>query len=297
MTCDGEDGRAYQMHLRKGDPSYRITQRPTLLPEPGTRGADPRHPAGHQEFQRREDPVVPRLGAARPHSSFRRVDSGRSIEPRGPSSRSSRASSKADLLHELDGLLPAQSEIYAELYLHAHSPANAVSLYRSGTRVLGDLAELEVFARMPWTSGYVQGIIDAPYLNLTPGNATWRHPRCGAGAPGRRARAARGAARQDHRGPAAGRGGAGEPRCAALGAGRAQGGAAGAAGGGVRLVRPASRRGQASPDGRRTRSARWSTGRARRARRGDRDRAAIVRDAVEAAAAILRISPARSFRC
>ena len=65
--------------------------------------------------------------------------------------------------------LPPQSEVYAELYLHAHSPANAVSLYRSGTRVLGNLTELEAFARMPWTSGYVQGIIDAPYLNLTPG--------------------------------------------------------------------------------------------------------------------------------
>ena len=65
--------------------------------------------------------------------------------------------------------MPAQSEVYAELYLHAHSPANAVSLYRSGTRVLENLTELEAFARMPWTSGYVQGIIDAPYLNLTPG--------------------------------------------------------------------------------------------------------------------------------
>ena len=73
------------------------------------------------------------------------------------------------LLHELDDALPAQSEVYAELYLHAHSPANAVSLYRSGTRVLENLTELEAFARMPWTSGYVQGIIDAPYLNLTPG--------------------------------------------------------------------------------------------------------------------------------
>jgi hypothetical protein len=73
------------------------------------------------------------------------------------------------LLHELDGALAAQGEVYAELYLHAHSPANAVSLYRSGTRVLENIAELEAFARLPWTSGYVQGIIDAPYLNLTPG--------------------------------------------------------------------------------------------------------------------------------
>jgi hypothetical protein len=35
--------------------------------------------------------------------------------------------------------------------------------------VLANLAELEPFARLPWTSGYVQGIIDASYLNLTPG--------------------------------------------------------------------------------------------------------------------------------
>ena len=35
--------------------------------------------------------------------------------------------------------------------------------------MLADLAELETFARMPWTSGYVQGIVDAPFLNLTPG--------------------------------------------------------------------------------------------------------------------------------
>src|SRR5205085_2703739 len=34
---------------------------------------------------------------------------------------------------------------------------------------LENLVEIEAFARMPWTSGYVQGIIDAPFLNLTPG--------------------------------------------------------------------------------------------------------------------------------
>src|SRR5213078_3131127 len=73
------------------------------------------------------------------------------------------------LLHELGDAVPAQSEVYAEIYLHAHSAANAVSLYRSGTRVLENISELEAFARAPWTSGYVQGIIDAPYLNLTPG--------------------------------------------------------------------------------------------------------------------------------
>jgi len=36
LTSAGNDGRAYQMHLSKGDPSYRITHRPALFPEPGT---------------------------------------------------------------------------------------------------------------------------------------------------------------------------------------------------------------------------------------------------------------------
>src|SRR5437867_8281942 len=36
LTSAGRNGHAYQMHLRKGDPSYRITTRPALIPEPGT---------------------------------------------------------------------------------------------------------------------------------------------------------------------------------------------------------------------------------------------------------------------
>src|SRR5258708_24308403 len=38
LTSAGDDGRAWQMHLSKGDPSYRITHRPALFPEPGTEG-------------------------------------------------------------------------------------------------------------------------------------------------------------------------------------------------------------------------------------------------------------------
>src|SRR6266498_6042264 len=168
LSSAGEDGRAHQMHLRKGDPSYRITQRPALFPEPGTevliRGILP----GIKNFsgEKIQWYLASELRDRIRHSgvSIRVVDrTARAefkVEPRQFEGR---------LLHELDGALPAQSEVYAELYLHAHSPANAVSLYRSGTRVLENLAELEAFARLPWTSGYVQGIIDAPYLNLTPG--------------------------------------------------------------------------------------------------------------------------------
>lgn len=168
LTSAGEDGRAFQMHLRKGDPSYRITQRPSLLPEVGTevlvKGILPgiKHFSGEKIQWYLASELRDRIR----HSgvSIRVVDrTARAefkVEPRQFEGR---------LLHELDDALPAQGEVYAELYLHAHSPANAVSLYRSGTRVLESIAEMEAFARPPWMSGYAQGIIDAPYLNLTPG--------------------------------------------------------------------------------------------------------------------------------
>ena len=48
-------------------------------------------------------------------------------------------------------------------------PQISVGLYRRGTRVLPSITELEQFQKDPWTAGYLQGIVDAPFLNLTPG--------------------------------------------------------------------------------------------------------------------------------
>src|SRR5687767_749686 len=61
------------------------------------------------------------------------------------------------------------AELYLEIYLDRQTTENAVALSRYGTRVLANLAELERFHRPPWTSGWLQGIIDAPWVNLTPG--------------------------------------------------------------------------------------------------------------------------------
>ncbi|MBP8297251.1 MAG: ATP-binding protein [Burkholderiales bacterium] len=168
LTSAGAGGRTWQMHLKKGDPTYRITQRPVLFAEAGTevliRGILP----GIKNFsgEKIQWYLASELRDRIRHSgaAIRVVDrtarAEYKVEPRQYEGR---------LLHELSGELPVQGDVYAELYLQTHSPANAVSLYRSGTRVLGNLTELETFARPPWTSGYVQGIIDAPYLNLTPG--------------------------------------------------------------------------------------------------------------------------------
>jgi hypothetical protein len=66
-------------------------------------------------------------------------------------------------------LATPSGEVSCELYLNSPSPQNAVSLFRAGTRVLASVGELEELAGEPWSSGYLQGMIDAPFLLLTPG--------------------------------------------------------------------------------------------------------------------------------
>ena len=44
-----------------------------------------------------------------------------------------------------------------------------MALTRGGTRVIEDIAILPGLERPPWDSRYLQGLIDVPYLNLTPG--------------------------------------------------------------------------------------------------------------------------------
>ncbi len=74
------------------------------------------------------------------------------------------------LLHQLAKQPSPQT--YVELYLNRPGPTNVVSLYRAGTRVLGNISELPIFSNPPWSSGYLQGMVEAGYLNLTPGTRT-----------------------------------------------------------------------------------------------------------------------------
>ena len=73
------------------------------------------------------------------------------------------------LLHDLRPAETAPGDIYLELYLSDPGSSNQVGLYRRGTRVLPSIIELDHFQKEPWTAGYLQGLLDAPFLNLTPG--------------------------------------------------------------------------------------------------------------------------------
>jgi len=73
------------------------------------------------------------------------------------------------LIHNLPQPASPMGEIYCELYLNDPSARSGVGLYKLGTRVLQNITELEVFSHHPWTSEYLEGIIDVSFLQLTPG--------------------------------------------------------------------------------------------------------------------------------
>jgi hypothetical protein len=169
LTSSGADGKTYQMHMKKGDPSYRITQKRLLMPEAGTELLVRNILPGIKQFSGekiqwylaselrdriRQTGVQIRVIDRTARTEFK-------VEPRKFEGR---------LLHELKSA--PSSELYLELYFTTPKPGNPVALFRNGTRVVEDLAALNGFAKPPWTSGYLQGLIDVPYLNLTPGTRT-----------------------------------------------------------------------------------------------------------------------------
>ncbi|MEX2496427.1 MAG: ATP-binding protein [Woeseia sp.] len=169
MKTAGADGKTYQMHMRKGSPSYTLDAKRTLLfPGSGTEltikpllpGVRQLNGDKMQWYLASELRNRIRNSGVRIKVIDRTARKEYQVEPRQFSGR---------LLHELPQASPADGEIYTELYLAEQDPSHRVGLYRSGTRVLADIAELDAFAREPWTSGFLQGIVDAAFLNVTPG--------------------------------------------------------------------------------------------------------------------------------
>jgi len=168
LVSSGQDGRTYQMRMIKGDPGYRINQKRTLIPVTGTElfispllpGV--RHLNGEkiQRYLASELRDRIRKSKVRIRVTDRTARKEMLVEPREFSGR---------LLHRLPALSSDMDEIYTELYLNESSSENRIGLYRSGTRVLNSITDLDRFRCEPWTSGWLEGIIDVPFLNITPG--------------------------------------------------------------------------------------------------------------------------------
>jgi hypothetical protein len=168
LTSAGDDGKTYQMRMRKGDPNFAVAPRHTLFSHAGTELKIKPLLPGIRQFSGEKiqwylaselrDRI--RQSGVRIKIIDRHARREYKVEPRRFTGR---------LLHELPRPATPRGEIYFELYLAEPEPQNRVGLYRCGTRVLADIGELETFQRAPWNLGYLQGIVDAPFLNLTPG--------------------------------------------------------------------------------------------------------------------------------
>jgi hypothetical protein len=168
MTSAGADQRAYQMTMSKGDSRYTVTQRRVLFGEAGTElkisplleGIRSLSGEKIQWFLASELRDRLRTSKVRVSVIDKLARKQYEVEPRAYEGR---------LLHQLPTVRTPFGDAYAELYLAEPADTCRVALTRAGTRVIEDLATLPGLEGAPWSSRYLQGLVDAPFLNLTPG--------------------------------------------------------------------------------------------------------------------------------
>jgi len=168
ITSSGADANTYEMTMTKDSPDFTVSKKRVLLPFKGTDlTVYPLLPGlraltGEKIQRYLASELRDRIKAS--GAKIKVVDrTGRAeyiVTPRQFTGR---------LLHDLRPAETEPGDIYLELYLSDSGSANRVGLYRRGTRVLQSVLELDHFQKEPWTAGYLQGILDAPFLNLTPG--------------------------------------------------------------------------------------------------------------------------------
>jgi hypothetical protein len=168
ITSGGPDGTARSMKLVKSNPSYAISDSNTLIGHSGTELliapilAGVRVLSGDkiQNFLASElrDRIAKSGVRIRivDHASRRELV----VEPR---------KFKGRLIHALPEVRCPFGEVYLELYFAEPSQDNAIGLYKHGTRVIPSISSLDNFAQPPWTANQIEGIVDASFLQLTPG--------------------------------------------------------------------------------------------------------------------------------
>jgi hypothetical protein len=168
MTSTGTDQKAYQMTMSKGDSRYEVNPKRMLFAEKGTElkisplleGIRTLSGEKIQWYLASELRDRIRDSNARVTVIDKLARKQYEVEPRQFEGR---------LLHQLPPIRTAFGEAYAELYLAEPNETARVALTRVGTRVIEDLSTLPGLEHSPWISRYVQGLIDVPFLNLTPG--------------------------------------------------------------------------------------------------------------------------------
>jgi hypothetical protein len=168
MISTGSDQRSYQMTMRKGESGYTVSARRLLFAERGTElRIGPllegiRTLSGEKIQWYLASELRDRIRNAKVRVTVvdKLARKQYEVEPRAYEGR---------LLHQLPPLRTAFGDAYAELYLAEPSDGCRIALTRAGTRIIEDIATLPGLEHSPWSSRYLQGLIDVPFLNLTPG--------------------------------------------------------------------------------------------------------------------------------
>ncbi|MFA6635482.1 MAG: ATP-binding protein [Candidatus Omnitrophota bacterium] len=168
LRCCGNDEKVYQMKMESGKPGYKIITSRALVAFSGTELvvtdllSGLRQLSGEkiQRYLASELRDRIRQGGVEVRILDRFTRKEYLVEPRKYSGQ---------LIYHKSILCEPLGEVYAEIYLNDPRQENQISLYRSGTRVLPSVCVLDIFNKEPWLSQYFQGILDAPFLQLTPG--------------------------------------------------------------------------------------------------------------------------------
>ncbi len=168
MISTGDDQRSYQMTMSKGDSGYELSPRRVLFAERGTELRISPLLEGIRSLsgEKIQWYLASELRDRIRHSKVRVIVVDKlarkqyEVEPRAYEGR---------LLHQLPAVRTGYGDAYAELYLAEPEESCRLALTRGGTRVIEDLSTLPGLEHAPWSSRYLQGLIDAPFLNLTPG--------------------------------------------------------------------------------------------------------------------------------
>jgi hypothetical protein len=168
ITSSGADGNTYQMLMTKDSPDFAVSRKRVLFPSKGTElEIHPLLPG----LRSLTGEKIQRYLASELRDRIR--ESGVQINVIDRASRAEYIvvprQFKGRLLGDLQPADSGMGDIYLELYLNEPGSGNQIGLYRRGTRVLPSITELDPFQKPPWDAGYFQGLIDAPFLNLTPG--------------------------------------------------------------------------------------------------------------------------------
>ena len=168
VVSSGKDGKTYQMVMDKGNSGYTVKPRPHLLALKGTQLSiaplleGNRMLSGEKIQRYLSSELRDRIRHSGVHIKV--VDRITRMEARVEPRRF-----EGQLIHKVPQITTSLGDVYTELYLNERNVENSISLFRSGTRVLPVISVLDEFQGEPWTSGYFQGIMDASFLNLTPG--------------------------------------------------------------------------------------------------------------------------------